>query len=258
MKIQPSDNTTSKDTVMPRHVAIIMDGNGRWARGRLMQRFTGHRAGVKTAREIITSSAEMGIQVLTLFAFSSENWKRPRKEVEMLLDLFVTSLRDEMGELHNNGICIRVIGDRSVFSDKLQKHITEAEILTAGNPGLSLNIAVNYGGKWDILNAATQLSRDVAAGKIAADDINEDTLQQYLCLSDLPEPDLFIRTGGEFRISNFMLWQLAYTELYFTDILWPDFNRSAYLNAINEFSNRQRRFGQTPEQLEQLEKLGSA
>jgi undecaprenyl diphosphate synthase len=235
-----------------------MDGNGRWARGHLLQRFAGHRAGVKVAREIITTSAEVGIQVLTLFAFSSENWKRPRKEVEMLLDLFVTSLKDETSELHNNNIRIRIIGDSTVFSDKLQKHIAEAEALTEGNQGMSLNIAVNYGGKWDILNAATQLSRDVASGKITTDDINEERLQQYLCLADLPEPDLFIRTGGEFRISNFLLWQLAYTELHFTDILWPDFNRSAYLTAIDEFSNRQRRFGQTPEQLEQLEKLGSA
>lgn len=250
MTKRSSKNTVAEDVVLPRHVAIIMDGNGRWAKGRLMQRFAGHRAGVKAAREIISTSAEAGIQALTLFAFSSENWKRPRKEVEMLLDLFVTSLKDETGELHKNNIRMRIIGDRSAFSEKLQKHIAEAENLTASNEGLLLNIAVNYGGKWDILNAASQIVRDVAAGKMTADEIDENTLQQHLCLADLPDPDLFIRTGGECRISNFLLWQLAYTELHFTDTLWPDFNRAAYLNAIDEFSNRQRRFGQTPEQLE--------
>ena len=242
-----SDNTS----LIPHHVAIIMDGNGRWARGKLMQRFAGHRAGVKAAREVITASAEAGVSVLTLFAFSSENWKRPRKEVEMLLDLFVTSLKDETGALHKNNIRMQIIGDRTAFSHKLQDHIREAEQLTASNKGLVLNIAVNYGGQWDILNAARALASEAASGDLNPDDINEKVFREHLCLAGLPEPDLFIRTGGEVRISNFLLWQLAYTELYFTEVLWPDFNREHYIKALEEFSNRQRRFGKTPEQLEQ-------
>lgn len=251
MTSRSSTTTNLDNSSLPEHVAIIMDGNGRWAKGRLMKRIAGHRAGVKVAREIITTSGELGIKAVTLFAFSSENWKRPRKEVEMLLDLFVTSLNDEAGELHKNNICMRIIGDRSAFSDKLQQQISHTEELTKNNDGLYLNIAVNYGGKWDITNAARDVAIDVLEGRLKPAAINESVLNEKLCLADLPEPDLFIRTGGEYRISNFLLWQLAYTELYFTHTLWPDFDRDAYLEAIEEYSNRQRRFGKTPEQLEQ-------
>lgn len=247
------DAPESTPPVLPRHVAIIMDGNGRWAKGRLMQRFAGHRAGVKAARDIIAASARRGVEALTLFAFSSENWKRPRKEVEMLLDLFVTSLKDETGDLHKNNIRMRIIGDKTAFSKKLQQHIEEAEELTKDNSGLHLNIAVNYGGQWDILNAVKDLATDLSSGKLTTDDIDEDIFKQRLCLSDIPDPDLFIRTGGEVRISNFFLWQLAYTELYFTETLWPDFDEAAYTTALQEYANRQRRFGKTPEQLERTD-----
>lgn len=228
---------------LPRHVAIIMDGNGRWAKKRLLPRFAGHKSGVKSARMAIEVCVKLNIDALTLFAFSSENWKRPRKEVDLLMDLFVSSLREEAASLHKNNIRMRVIGDRQAFSEKLQKRIEEVETLTAGNVGMTLTIAANYGGRWDILQAA---QRAVAENRT----IDEELFTRYLSLSDLPEPDLFIRTGGEHRISNFLLWQLAYTELYFTDTLWPDFDKARFVEAMRDYAGRQRRFGRTSEQVE--------
>lgn len=242
----------TKLAVIPEHVAIIMDGNGRWAKKRLLPRAAGHKAGVKTVKTIVEVSAELGIKAVTLFAFSSENWQRPKKEVDMLMDLFITSLESEVKQLHKNGVRLQFIGDRSQFSDKLQARIAESEDLTRDNQGLRLVIAANYGGKWDISQAVQSLAEQVKQGKLEPVAITADTLDQYVCLADLPEPDLFIRTSGEHRISNFMIWQLAYTELYFTDTLWPDFNRAAYIEALQSFADRERRFGQTGEQVTKL------
>ena len=202
---------------LPRHVVIIMDGNGRWAKQRLMPRFAGHKAGVKSARAIIQSSGKLGIEALTLFAFSSENWRRPRKEVETLMDLFINSLNDYADELHQNNVCLQFIGKRGDFTDKLQQKMAEVESLTATNTGLQLNIAANYGGRWDITHAVKQCVNDILASGKDMTDIDESCIARYMSMSHLPEPDLFIRTGGERRISNFLMWQLAYTELYFTD-----------------------------------------
>ncbi|WP_126455556.1 polyprenyl diphosphate synthase [Sulfuriflexus mobilis] len=237
------EGSLSAEQQLPRHVAIIMDGNGRWAKKRLLPRFAGHKSGVKSARMAIEVCVKLNIDALTLFAFSSENWKRPRKEVDLLMDLFVSSLREEAASLHKNNIRMRVIGDRQAFSEKLQKRIEEVETLTAENDGMTLTIAANYGGRWDILQAA---QRAVAENRT----IDEELFTRYLSLSDLPEPDLFIRTGGEHRISNFLLWQLAYTELYFTDTLWPDFDKARFVEAMRDYAGRQRRFGRTSEQVE--------
>ncbi len=238
---------------LPRHVAIIMDGNGRWAKRRLMPRIAGHRAGVEAVRGIVKACARKGIEVLTLFAFSSENWRRPREEVGLLMDLLLSALEREAQKLHENDVCLRFIGDRSAFSAKLSEKMAEAEVLTAANTGLKLVIAVNYGGRWDITQAARRLARQVATGELAAEAIDEALLQGQLSLADLPEPDLFIRTGGEQRVSNFLLWQLAYTELYFTDTLWPDFNDQSFEAALASFAGRQRRFGRTGDQVEQMQ-----
>ena len=239
-------------SVLPRHVAIIMDGNGRWAKKRFLPRAAGHKAGVSTVKKIVEISAELGIEVLTLFAFSSENWQRPKKEVDTLMSLFVSSLEREIKQLHRNGVKLKFIGDRSEFNPKLQHQIAESEALTQDNTGLQLVIAANYGGKWDVSQAVQKLFEQVQQGELAADDITPDEIQKYVCLSELPEPDLFIRTSGEHRISNFMIWQMAYTELYFTDTLWPDFNRVAYMQALQSFADRERRFGLTGEQLVKL------
>jgi len=257
MSISNEDNpaVSDPDVSIPRHVAVIMDGNGRWARKRHMPRIVGHRAGVEAVRGVVESCAERHVQALTLFAFSSENWRRPEQEVSLLMDLFLSSLKREVKRLHENGIRLRIIGDVSRFPDKLQQQIQLAESLTVANEGLQLVIAVNYGGRWDIAQAARQLAIEVAAGRMSSDAIDEQSLQNYLALSDLPEPDLFIRTGGEQRVSNFLLWQLAYTELYFTDILWPDFDRQAFELALKSFASRQRRFGQTGEQVEQARRV---
>ena len=228
---------------LPRHIAIIMDGNGRWAQQRHLPRFAGHKSGVKSARMAVEVCANLHLDALTLFAFSSENWKRPRTEVDLLMNLFISALREEAASLHENNIRMRVIGDRTAFSDKLQKRIDEVEALTAGNDGMTLSIAANYGGRWDILQAARQAVTDKQG-------IDEEQFLRHLSLSDLPEPDLFIRTGGEQRISNFLLWQLAYTELYFTDTLWPDFDKPRLAAAIRDYAGRQRRFGRTAEQVE--------
>jgi undecaprenyl diphosphate synthase len=236
---------------IPRHIAIIMDGNGRWAKKRFLPRYAGHKAGVETVRRILKLCAEQKIKVLTLFAFSSENWRRPKKEVSLLMELFMTALQREVKRLDKNNVRLRIIGVREAFSDKLQELIHEAEKRTEHNSGLTLNIAANYGGHWDIVEAAKRLAEKVEQGTLKSQEINESLFAEQLCLADLPEPDLFIRTGGEKRISNFLLWQLAYTEMHLTETLWPDFDKAAFMEALNSFSARQRRFGRTSEQVEE-------
>ena len=233
----------------PRHVAVIMDGNGRWANRRRLPRFAGHKAGVETVKEVVRACGEKGIEVLTLFAFSSENWRRPQEEVGLLMGLFMTALDQQVRKLHEHNIRLRIIGDRSPFSRTLQQRIEAAEALTGGNSGLNLVIAANYGGRWDVVQAARTIATRVSAGEMNPDDVDSTLLQSLLSLSDLPEPDLFIRTGGEKRVSNFLLWHLAYTELYFTDTLWPDFDRQAFDGALASFATRQRRFGGTGDQV---------
>jgi undecaprenyl diphosphate synthase len=237
-------------SAVPRHVAIIMDGNGRWAKQRQLPRIAGHRAGVENVRTLVSCSAELGIECLTIFAFSSENWRRPPLEVRLLMDLFVLALEQEATRLHENNVRLRIIGDRSAFPKKLQESIAEAEALTRENRGLNLVIAANYGGRWDITQAMRQLAVKITAGEMTPDQISPELIQQHLAVSDLPEPDLFIRSGGEQRISNFLLWQLAYTELYFTECLWPDFDRAEYERALASYTRRQRRFGMTGDQIE--------
>ncbi len=229
----------------PRHVAIIMDGNGRWAKKRLLPRVAGHRKGVEALRGVIRACAERGIGHLTVFAFSSENWRRPADEVSLLMELFMRALENEVAKLHENGIRFRMIGDLAPFSPRIQTLIHEAEALTAHNTRLTFTVAANYGGRWDVLQAVRKLMRS----GLSADAISEADLAAQLCLADMPEPDLFIRTGGEQRISNFLLWQLAYTELCFSDALWPDFDAAALDAAIASYRRRERRFGRTSEQL---------
>lgn len=235
----------------PRHVAIIMDGNGRWARQRMLPRVAGHRRGVEAVRTIIRACMERGVTHLTLFAFSSENWRRPVDEVSFLMKLFVRSLKHQVERIHRHEIRFRVIGELSRFDSQLVELIREAESLTFNNRKLMLTIAANYGGRWDILQAVNQLVAE--RGAAAAGPITEEMLAGALQLHEAPEPDLFIRTGGEMRISNFLLWQLAYTELYFTDTLWPDFDEHALDHAISSYQTRERRFGRTSEQLRQAE-----
>lgn len=245
-----SQSSVTPVSKMPRHIAIIMDGNGRWAQQRGLPRFAGHKSGVEAVRDIVKECSVKNIEALTLFAFSSENWRRPEKEVGLLMDLFMMALDREVKKLNENNVQLRIIGDKSAFSDKLQKRIAKSEALTANNTGLVLNIAANYGGQWDITQAVQKLAIKIQAGDLQPDIINEQSLAAELSMADLPEPDLFIRTGGEQRISNFLIWQLAYTELYFTDVLWPDFKRDEFRKAIDSFSSRQRRFGRTGEQVE--------
>lgn len=230
---------------LPKHVAIIMDGNGRWAKQRHMPRIAGHKAGVKSARMAVEVCARNNVSALTLFAFSSENWNRPRIEVDLLMDLFIKSLREEAKAINENNIRMQIIGDRSAFSEKLQSRISEVESLTENNTGMTLSVAANYGGRWDILQAVQQIVRQ----GINADDIDQAVIERHLTLSDLPAPDLFIRTGGEHRVSNFLLWQIAYTEQYFTDVLWPDFSEQHFMQAFDDYAGRQRRFGRTGEQV---------
>jgi len=237
-------------TSLPRHIAIIMDGNGRWAKQRMLPRYAGHKAGVETVRRVLKFCAEQGVEVLTLFAFSSENWRRPKREVSLLMELFMTALQREVNKLHKNNVCLRIIGDITAFSADLKQLIADAEQLTKYNSGLTLVIAANYGGHWDIVEAAKRLARRIEQGTLQSQDINESIFTQQLCLADLPEPDLFIRTGGEKRVSNFLLWQLAYAEMYFTDILWPDFDEDTFMDAFQSFATRQRRFGRTGDQVE--------
>ena len=242
---------------IPQHIAIIMDGNGRWASRRHMPRFTGHKAGVNSVTESVRLCGEHGVKALTLFAFSSENWSRPEEEVGLLMGLFIAALQHEIKEIHENNVHLKVVGDCHAFSAELQRHIKGAEALTAENTGLELRIAANYGGHWDIVNAARQLAMQVEQGELSARDISETLFARELALAGLPEPDLFVRTGGEQRISNFLLWNLAYTELYFTDALWPDFGREEFERALAWFAGRQRRFGRTGDQVEALVASGS-
>ena len=231
---------------IPRHVAVIMDGNGRWAKKRFLPRVAGHKRGVETVREMVKSCATIGVEFLTLFAFSSENWRRPPEEVSFLMGLFMEALSQEVSKLHQNNIRMIVVGNRSLFDAKLCALIEAAEALTMHNTGLTLTIAANYGGRWDIMQAFNKLTLESAE---KAGNFTEDDLAPHLSMQYAPEPDLFIRTGGEKRISNFLLWQLAYTELYFTDTLWPDFDQAAIDKAIASFQSRERRFGRTSEQL---------
>jgi len=223
-----------------------MDGNGRWARKRFLPRVAGHKRGVETVRGLVKKCATLNVKYLTLFAFSSENWRRPDDEVTFLMGLFMDALKREVQKLHENNIRLILIGDRTKFSDALNEQIYASEQLTASNTGLTLTIAANYVGRWDILQAAHHMQ---LASPARSGDFNEEDITQYLSMHYAPEPDLFIRTGGETRISNFLLWQLAYTELYFTDMLWPDFNDKALEDAIKSYQNRERRFGRTSEQL---------
>lgn len=235
---------------VPRHVAIIMDGNGRWAKQRFLPRTAGHMAGTGVVRKTVQYCTDNGVKVLTLFAFSSENWRRPADEVSVLMDLFVDALTRETRQLHEQGVRLRVIGEREAFDLRLQQRIAESEALTAGNSGMTLMIAGNYGGRWDVVRATQRLAEAVQRGELAASSIDESLFGQHLSTADLPEPDLFIRTGGEQRISNFLLWQLAYTELYFTPTLWPDFDESQLDLAFQDFAARERRFGHTGEQVQ--------
>jgi undecaprenyl diphosphate synthase len=235
--------------VIPRHIAIIMDGNGRWARQRFLPRVAGHQRGVESLREAVKTCRELGVEYLTVFAFSSENWRRPADEVSFLMQLFMKMLEREVGRLHENNIRLKIIGDRSRFDEQLNRHITEAEQLTSNNGGLTFTIAANYGGRWDIMQAVQAMLRDKPE---LSDNFTEAELEPHLSMHYAPEPDLFIRTGGEQRISNFLLWQLAYTELYFTDTLWPAFDREAMGAAIHSYQTRERRFGRTSEQLQEI------
>lgn len=250
---QAINDEIEKTVKVPRHVAIIMDGNGRWAEQRKKPRVFGHRAGVEAVRGVVQGCAEKGVEVLTLFAFSSENWRRPKQEVSLLMELFMSALGREVKRLHKNNVRLRMIGAIEAFNGKLQERIAKAEQLTRDNTGLTLVIAVNYGGCRDIVQAAKKLAQQVQQGELAPEDITEDKIASNLSLSDLPEPDFFIRTGGEQRISNFLLWQLAYTELYFTDTLWPDFDEQALTQAFESFASRQRRFGRTGQQVKETE-----
>lgn len=236
---------------LPRHVAIIMDGNNRWARARGFSGVRGHRAGVESVRAVIRRAAERGIDVLTLFAFSSENWRRPADEVSALMELFLWALKREVKKLHQHEIRLTVIGDRAGFSTAIQKHIERAETLTRDNRGLHLVIAANYGGQWDLARAARCLAQRVEAGELRACDIDEQALGAELCLADAPPVDLCIRTSGEQRISNFLLWQMAYAEFYFTPVLWPDVDGDTLDQALDDFRCRLRRFGMTDEQVEE-------
>ena len=239
---------------VPRHVAIIMDGNGRWAQRRRLPRIAGHRRGAEAVRATVRACADRGISYLTLFAFSSENWRRPAEEVALLLKLFKSALQNEVDKLHANGVRLKVVGDTSRFDPKLRKLIERGEELTAGNRALTLTIAANYGGRWDILQAVNRLVREHPSVGETVGEVGENALAPYLAMSYAPEPDLFIRTGGEQRISNFLLWQLAYTELYFTESLWPDFDAAALDLAITSYRSRERRFGRTSEQLEEAKR----
>lgn len=252
---------------VPRHVCIIMDGNGRWARQRFMPRVAGHKRGVEAVRETVKACGDLGVEYLTLFAFSSENWRRPADEVSVLMQLFLRALEQEVVKLHDNGIRFKMVGDLAAFDPRIRDLIAKGEALTQNNTKLTLTVAANYGGRWDILQAVNKLC---AAREMAVQDeqmgvvnaghspITESELTPYLSMAYAPEPDLFIRTGGEQRVSNFLLWQLAYSELYFTDELWPDFNKTSLLKAIASYQRRERRFGRTSEQLQTAQEAANA
>ncbi len=247
MGIFSSSTSSIPETLeIPRHIAVIMDGNGRWAKKRFLPRVAGHKVGVETVRSMIKHCVEIGVEYLTLFAFSSENWRRPPEEVSFLMGLFMEALKKEVIRLHKNNVRFIMIGDRGRFNEALREEITAAENLTQKNTGLTLTIAANYGGRWDVLQAINAMQKE---NPELAGHYTEEHLSPYLSMHYAPEPDLFIRTGGEKRISNFLLWQLAYSELYFTDTLWPDFDDEAFKLAIQSYQQRERRFGRTSEQL---------
>jgi len=233
----------------PRHVAIIMDGNNRWAKAHRLTGVAGHKAGVNAVRAVVETCAREGVEVLTLFAFSSENWRRPKDEVSALMRLFLFALEREVRKLHRNNIRLRIIGDRSAFSDALQERMEKAETLTRDNTRMTLVIAANYGGHWDIAQATRQVAEKVRQGQLEPGDITDDLIQQHLCIGDLPMPDLMIRTAGEQRISNFLLWHLAYTEFYFSPVFWPDFKDEEMQKALHAYAGRKSRFGQTDDQI---------
>lgn len=247
MPLTPSSTREIPETgAIPKHIAIIMDGNGRWARKRFLPRIAGHTQGVEAVRGTIKACIERGVSHLTIFAFSSENWRRPAEEVKLLMQLFLAALEREVIGLHENGVRFRVIGDISKFDPKIVDFVQQGEALTAGNGRLNFTVAANYGGRWDIMQAVRKM---ITENPDSAATFDEPDIVRHLALADAPEPDLFIRTGGECRISNFLLWQLAYTELYFTDTLWPDFDASALDEAIASYRKRERRFGRTSEQI---------
>jgi undecaprenyl diphosphate synthase len=243
------DATSAASQPLPRHIAIVMDGNGRWARARRRPRTIGHRAGARAVNRCIDWCLARGIGALTLFAFSSENWRRPAEEVGALMQLFMRALDREVDELARRGVRLRFIGAREAFAEELRHRMDRAEQVTAAGHAMQLNIAANYGGRWDLVQASRRLAAEVAAGSLAVEAIDEAALADRLCLADLPEPDLFIRTGGDHRISNFLLWQLAYCELHFTETLWPDLDAATLDAALADFRLRERRFGMTSEQL---------
>lgn len=251
MSLTSSHQEISVDA-LPKHVAIIMDGNGRWAKSRGKARVFGHKAGVSAVREVVKTANQLGVKALTLFAFSSENWRRPQDEVHLLMELFAAVLTREVKKLHHHGVRFRVMGDLSRFSSALQNKISAAQTLTENNTQLTLNIAANYGGQSDILQAVKKLALEVENGHKKAAQLTESDLSANLLTTDLPDVDLLIRTSGECRLSNFMLWQTAYAEIYFTEQLWPDFNEQSLLEAIAWFSKRERRFGFTSEQIKSL------
>ncbi|MDT8451754.1 MAG: isoprenyl transferase [Gammaproteobacteria bacterium] len=242
-------SASDHSSTIPRHIAVVMDGNGRWAKKRFLPRAAGHRAGVNATRLIVENCADHGVKALTVFAFSSENWKRPKSEVDSLMSIFISTLKSEMNKLKKKNVRVKFIGDRCSFSDELQTVMSETEAQTAENTGLNLTIAANYGGRWDITQACKRIANRVSVGELSVDDIDESLMSEEVSLADLPEVDLFIRTGGERRISNFLMWQLAYTELYFSDTLWPDFNGETLNEAIAWYGTRQRRFGKTSAQV---------
>lgn len=241
--MKSSTQAVLEHTAIPRHIAVIMDGNGRWAKKRFLPRIMGHKRGLDALENMVKHCAGLGVRYLTVFAFSTENWRRPEDEVSFLMGLFLQALQKQVRRLHENNMRLKILGSRERFNRQILQGIEEAEALTANNTGLTLSIAADYGGRWDILQAANRLLAD------GVSEITEDMLAKYLMLGDAPEPDLFIRTGGETRISNFLLWQMAYAELYFTDILWPDFDETALNAAVASFQKRERRFGRTSEQL---------
>jgi undecaprenyl diphosphate synthase len=244
-----SASALTRRVTTPKHIAIIMDGNGRWAESRGQLRHAGHKEGVRPVRMCIEQCARRGVGALTLFAFSSENWNRPSVEVTGLMQLFLEAIDREVEDLHKNKVRLRFIGDRQTLSVKLQARMAASEELTAANPGLKLQVAVSYGGRWDIVQAARKLASQAASGALRPEAIDETRLGEALSLGDVPDPDLFIRTGGDHRISNFLLWNLAYTELHFCDVLWPDFDEARFDEALLAFAGRERRFGLTPQQL---------
>lgn len=234
----------TQQKLIPEHIGIIMDGNGRWAKIRNKLRISGHRAGLKAVRRTVKHANELGVKVLTLYAFSSENWNRPEQEVSALMALFIYALNKEVKVLHKNNMQLNIIGDLSHFSPQIRKLVKQAQQMTRNNTGLVLNVAANYGGRWDIVNAVKNIINKFETQQITLDQINEDILNQEISLNQLPAVDLVIRTGGEHRVSNFLLWQIAYSEFYFTDVLWPDFDKNTLDDAITEFGKRERRFGQ--------------